>query len=314
MVYLTHPVLLALIALPLVIYYLLPSGKRSETPIRVPTIPLLKRKVRRGSRSVFISAFLTFAALVLAAARPVQTLPELEVRTSGHNFVLAVDLSASMTLGDMQSDDGSEISRIDAVKAALARFISLRPDDRIALEAFGDHAYMMSPLTSDHELLLNFVKELEPGLAGALSSTGEAISLGVTTLARQTSGGKGVIILVSDGRDTVGATPPAAAAGFAKSRGITVHTVGLGSAGGQDSGNSLDEGDLRDAAYITGGKYFRATSADLLSTIYGNLSGIEASDSGDHYYTPTEELYWIPLLAALLLGFLTAALIRWHHG
>ena len=291
MVYLTHPVLLALIALPLVIYYLLPSGKRSETPIRVPTIPLLKRKVRRGSRSVFISAFLTFAALVLA-----------------------VDLSASMTLGDMQSDDGSEISRIDAVKAALARFISLRPDDRIALEAFGDHAYMMSPLTSDHELLLNFVKELEPGLAGALSSTGEAISLGVTTLARQTSGGKGVIILVSDGRDTVGATPPAAAAGFAKSRGITVHTVGLGSAGGQDSGNSLDEGDLRDAAYITGGKYFRATSADLLSTIYGNLSGIEASDSGDHYYTPTEELYWIPLLAALLLGFLTAVLIRWHHG
>ena len=213
MVYLTHPVLLALIALPLVIYYLLPSGKRSETPIRVPTIPLLKRKVRRGSRSVFISAFLTFAALVLAAARPVQTLPELEVRTSGHNFVLAVDLSASMTLGDMQSDDGSEISRIDAVKAALARFISLRPDDRIALEAFGDHAYMMSPLTSDHELLLNFVKELEPGLAGALSSTGEAISLGVTTLARQTSGGKGVIILVSDGRDTVGATPPARSPG-----------------------------------------------------------------------------------------------------
>ena len=66
--------------------------------------------------------------------------------------------------------------------------------------------------------------------------------------------------------------------------------------------------------YITGGKYFRATSADLLSTIYGNLSGIEASDSGDHYYTPTEELYWIPLLAALLLGFLTAVLIRWHHG
>ncbi len=314
MVYLTNPVLLALLVLPLVIYYLLPSGRRSETPLRVPTIPLLKRKVRRGSRSVFIAAFLTFAALVVAAARPVQTLPELQVTTSGHNFVLAVDLSASMTLSDMRTDDGKEISRIDAVKAALARFISLRPNDRIALEAFGDHAYMMSPLTSDHELLLNFVKELEPGLAGALSSTGEAISLGTSVLRRQASGGKGVIVLVSDGRDTVGATPSAAAAGFAKSGGITVHTIGLGAADQQENGNSLDEGDLRDAAYITGGKYYRATSADLLSTIYGNISAAEAQDSTDHYYTPTEELYWIPLLAALLFGFLTAVLIRWHHG
>lgn len=106
MVYLTNPVLLALLVLPLVIYYLLQSGRRSETPLRVPTIPLLKRKVRRGSRSVFIAAFLTFAALVVAAARPVQTLPELQVTTSGHNFVLAVDLSASMTLSDMRTDDG----------------------------------------------------------------------------------------------------------------------------------------------------------------------------------------------------------------
>lgn len=80
MVYLTNPVLLALLVLPLVIYYLLQSGRRSETPLRVPTIPLLKRKVRRGSRSVFIAAFLTFAALVVAAARPVQTLPSCRSR------------------------------------------------------------------------------------------------------------------------------------------------------------------------------------------------------------------------------------------
>ncbi len=93
-----------------------------------------------------------------------------------------------------------------------------------------------------------------------------------------------------------------------------MHTIGLGAADQQENGNSLDEGDLRDAAYITGGKYYRATSADLLSTIYGNISAAEAQDSTDHYYTPTEELYWIPLLAALLFGFLTAVLIRWHHG
>jgi Ca-activated chloride channel family protein len=259
--------------------------------------------------------YLLWAALVLALMRPQWLIPHTEVSTPGYDLMLAVDASHSMDALDF-SDRGQQVNRMQVVKGVMGRFIDERAGDRIGLIIFGTEAFVLSPLTIDRYAVHQLLEGVVPSIAGGSTALGDAIALGVKKL-RQRPEGSRVMILIADGDNTAGSFQPIEAADLARTAGIRVYVIGVGSKQSRipilHQGRieywddlTIDEETLQQIATITGGAYFRATNTDALEEISGRIGELEKTESETRTVFLPEPLYrWplgVALLALLLLG------------
>ncbi len=269
--------------------------------------------------------WLLWLALLVAAARPMWIGEPVELPDSGRDLMLAVDISGSMRIEDMQI--GNVVARrIDAVKQVASDFIEKRSGDRLGLILFGSNAYVQSPLSFDTSTVRRFLLESQIGFAGQETAIGDAIGLSVKRL-RERPAENRVLVLLTDGQDTASSLTPAEAATLAASLGIRIYTIGIGademttpglfgSSFGSRTVNpsaELDEEGLTLIAEKTGGRYFRARNPRELAGIYQILNQLEPVEHDTSTYRPQQSLSYLPLSIALLLSFLLAVIHLWRQ-
>jgi Ca-activated chloride channel family protein len=277
--------------------------------------------VSKAPRSVkTVMALLCWCFLVLAATQPKWLGETVTLPQQGRDLMLALDLSGSMDISDMQHQ-GQSINRLQAVKLVVSDFIQQRKGDRIGLILFGDAAYQQTPLTYDLTTIQTMLDEAVRGLVGERTAIGEAIGLAVKRLNAYETSNK-VLILLSDGANTAGVIQPTEALQLAKAAGVKVYTVGVGAEqmvqqsifGRQliNPSQDLDEVLLTRIAEETGGKYFRARDLAELAQIYKLLDQLEPIERDQISYRPQQSLLHWPLLAAFFCSVLLAlGQVRW---
>lgn len=314
----------------------------------LPLLALLKGRAGRGAAMVFSSTaiagdvsrqartraggllfllrLVALAALIVALARPQLGKGHSEVESSGIDIVLAVDVSGSMSALDFATNKDLA-TRLDIVKRVITSFIEKRPSDRIGLVAFAKEPFLVSPLTLNHDWLLKNLERLELGIIDqAGTAIGPAIGMSANRL-RDLPAKSRVVILLTDGEDTVGQLPPVAAAEAAETFDVKIYTIAAGRSGRvpvprtdrngtplrDDDGNAIftgqygqsqvDEQTLQEIADITGGKFYRATNTEELAAIYEDIDQLEKTEVKIRHFAEYEELFlWPALFGLCLLG------------
>lgn len=309
------PWLFSFLALiPLMLYYHWKGlGKNS---IRFSSLDNLKQL--RQPRMIFLRHLplalrcLSIMLLVTALARPQAGTTSTEVLTEGIDIILCLDTSGSMQALDFIWQDEHQ-NRLQVVKRVVHDFIKGRNNDRIGMVVFGAEAFTQCPLTLDYGVLLSFLDRVEIGMAGDATAIGSALSVCVKRLKDLQSKSK-VVIMLTDGRNNTGSIDPETAAGMARTFGIKVYTVGVGTEGkvpflvdtiiGKQAVYQrvdLDEAILKKVAGITGGTYFKATNTEALAEIYRQIDQMEKTTIETKEYTEYRELFHPFLLCGLAL-------------
>jgi Ca-activated chloride channel family protein len=316
------PWLLLALPLPWLARMLLPPARAAGAALVVPYGSRLDG-IAQGSHSrgrgagIPLLAWLAWALLCTAAARPQQLGLPVAPPQAGRDLMLAVDLSGSMGDEDMELG-GRLVDRLTAAKTVIADFLERRAGDRIGLVVFGQRAYALAPMTLDLDSVRQQLDDSVVGLAGRETAIGDAIGLAVKRLAQQPSGQR-VLILLTDGVNTAGLLDPLKAAELARDNGVRIHTIAFGGSGGGISvfglpitlpggGEDVDEVTLRRIAVLTGGKAFRARDAGELAGIYAEIDRLEPVARAAQPVRPRIERYPWTLAMALLCGLLAFAL------
>ena len=319
------PWVMLLAPLPWLVQRLAPAAQSQQSALRAPFYAewrqLSDMQGARASRSNATSTallWLLWLLLLVAAARPMWIGEPIELPNTGRDLMLAVDISGSMNIEDMQVGDAL-VPRVDAVRQVGAQFISKREGDRLGLILFGSNAYVQSPLSFDTHTVKSFLEEAQIGFAGKDTAIGDAIGLAVKRLKERPAQSR-VLILLTDGQDTASSVKPLDAAQLAAKLGIRIYTIGIGAesltlpgfmgsrfgARNVNPSAELDEATLQQIADITGGQYFRARDPQELVKIYATLDELEPVEQAATVHRPRQALTYIPLLGALLLSFVLA--------
>lgn len=314
------PLLLTLLVLLVPAFWF---GRRSLGRIRYSNISALKTLASRPRihpRMVVAALrLLALSCFIVAMARPQAGKVMSEVSSEGVDILLALDTSGSMQALDFKVE-GKPTDRLSVVKQVVMDFVKKRSRDRMGLIVFGEEAFVQCPLTLDHGILLEFLKEVEIGMAGDATAVGSAVGTGVNRMKDLKSKSK-VLILLTDGRNNAGRIPPRKAAELAKSFGIKVYTVGVGTRGkapflvktlfGQQyiyRDVDIDEETLQSIAQKTAAKYYRATDTDKLKEIYEQIDKLETTEVKVKEYTEYKELFHFALIPGIILLLLEALL------
>lgn len=319
------PWLMLLAPLPWLVRRLVPAARTQEPALRAPfydewqQLSSGQRTRGTGIRAPALALlWLVWLLLLVAGARPTWIGEPIELPESGRDLMLAVDISGSMNIEDMQVGK-SVATRIEAVRQLGANFIASRKGDRLGLILFGSNAYVQSPLSFDTATVKRFLLEAQIGFAGQDTAIGDAIGLAVKRLKERPAQSR-VLILLTDGQDTASSVRPLDAAQLAAGLGIRIYTIGIGadqmtlpglfgsSFGSRQVNPSaeLDEATLQKIAEVTGGQYFRARNPGELAGIYDVLDQLEPVEQEVVTYRPRQALGYLPLLLALLLSFALA--------
>lgn len=248
--------------------------------------------------------------LLLAMSRPQWLDFAVPGAHRGHDVMLAIDVSGSMRSLDFVID-GVPASRLDMVKQVTRQFIDNRTDDRIGLIMFADDAMTFMPLTTDLVMVRDMVDEVRHGIAGEKTAIGDTIALAVKRL-RDADNTSRILIMLTDGANTSGSVSPESAILLARHQGVRVYTIGIGTDNMVAFPRGpvqapvytelpLDEDLLRNIAAQTGGRYFHAGNTRELQQIYTDIDRLESDEIRDPQLASHMDLYWLPLLAGLVL-------------
>lgn len=257
----------------------------------------------------FVLRTLAIALLIVVLARPQSTDSWQNSTTEGIDIVMAMDISTSMLAEDLKPN------RLEAAKDVAASFINGRQNDNIGLVVFAAESFTQCPLTIDHGVLLNLFKDIQPGII----QDGTAIGLGLANAVSRIKDSQAkskVIILLTDGVNNTGEIAPVTAAEIAKTFGIRVYTIGVGTQGEapypiptafgiqyQNVPVEIDEQVLKQIASTTGGQYFRAMDNASLKEIYSEIDQMEKTKISVQEFSKKQEEYknWALIVFALLL-------------
>ena len=296
--------LLLLLLVPYILWYVLwrNRGKRKmESSMTISdAYGYMKAPVSLRVRLIHTPMIIrcaAFALIVAALARP-QTREAWDDRSvEGIDIMLAMDISTSMLTQDLRPN------RIEAAKNVAASFISDRPNDNIGLTIFAGEAFTQCPMTTDHASLLNLLKGVRPDLAErGLISDGTAIGMGLANAVSRLKDSKAkskVVILLTDGANNMGDISPLTAAQIAKSLGIRIYTIGVGSR--RVSAYELDVNTLKNIAATSDGNFYLATNNKELQQIYSDIDKLEKSRINVKKFSKKYEAYQPFALAAFVL-------------
>jgi Ca-activated chloride channel family protein len=252
---------------------------------------------------------LAYCFLVFALCRPQRIWKEEKLKASSIDIFLVIDLSSSMLAQDFQPD------RLSVSKEVAQRFVDKRRYDRLGLAVFAGESYTRCPLTTDHEVLKNFMQQLGVGKLDDGTAIGMGLSAAINRLKSSESKSK-IIIVLTDGVNNSGYIDPLTAAQIAKEFNIKIYAVGVGSMGealtpvtrrgdGQYvfamSRVEIDEKLMTEVSEMTGGKYFRATDELALQKIYDEIDKLEKTEIEVTRFTRYTEVFHLFAAAGLLL-------------
>jgi Ca-activated chloride channel family protein len=266
---------------------------------------------------------LALGAAVLALAGPQWGVEATRILREGIAIAMVIDTSSSMSAIDLRLEDRPS-NRLEVVKATFREFVTGdetavngRGSDAIGMVTFARYADNISPPTLDHEALLGLldqvgIVELPPEDGTAI---GDAIVRAVDMLDEAQAASK-VIILLTDGSYNAGEVEPLVAAQVAGAYAIRIYTIGAGTHGtalmpvaSADGGTdyvpsevTIDEATLTQIAELTGGRYFRATDAAALRSIYAEIDRLEKAQNVAEHHQRYVEIH--PLMIALGLALL----------
>lgn len=318
MMNLAHPgyLWLFLLFIPLIAWYVW-SQRKANPSLRMSSISALKGLSTSWKMYVkhlsFVLKLAALSCLIIILCRP-QTYDKWSMSdTEGTDIVMAIDISASMLSRDLQPD------RLEAAKKVASDFVAKRESDNIGLVIFAGEGFTLLPMTTHQATLLNTIHEISINM---LDADGTAIGDGIATAINRIKDGKAKsksIILLTDGTNNSGVVAPLTAAEIAQKEGIRIYTIGLGTRGtaetpyAQGFGGELlykpmpvtiDEESLKKVAQMTGGKYFRATDNDVLTSIFNEIDKLEKTKIDVKNFTNTQDNYmpwaWALLLLVLL--------------
>jgi Ca-activated chloride channel family protein len=288
-----------------------------------------KMAARQQSWSKIIQDVLSIAGcvcLVVALARPQFGSATNRVRASGIDIMLVLDVSLSMLSEDF-SIGSQRASRLEVVKQVTEKFILGRPSDRIGLIAFSGRPYLISPLTLDHQWLVENLAHLNirrvgdrTALGSSLVEDGTAIGSALVTAANRLRDKRvksRVIVLLTDGDNNAGSVPPLTAAEAAAAIGIKIYTIGTGTNGlvpfphSDGFGNTYYSQELmpfkedacRDIARIGGGVFFRAVDTKGMQSIFNEIDRLEKTEIEVQQYQNYEDGFgWFLGVGLAFLG------------
>lgn len=310
--------LLLLAIIPLMLLYKYYSKRQEIEPMTFSTLESISGLYSWKEKAIKylpILRYLALAALMLAMARPQQTLKEEVVKAEGIDIILAMDLSSSMLAKDFNPD------RLTVSKEVAAKFVDKRVYDRIGLVVFAGDSFTQTPLTTDHNILKDFLANIECGML----DDGTAIGMGLATATNRLKGSKSkskVIILLTDGVNNAGYIKPLTAAEIAEEYDMKIYTIGVGTTGAaltpvnrRNDGKfvfgmskvNIDEKLLSEISKMTGGRYFRATDEAMLNSIYDEIDQLEKTEMEVNVFKRYKDIFRIPLMLAfglLLLEFI----------
>ncbi len=262
----------------------------------------------------FIFRNLALVFIIIAIARPQASNSWRTENTEGIDIMMALDISGTMMAEDLKPN------RLEAAKSVASEFILSRPNDNIGLVIFSGESFTQCPLTSDHAVLVNLFKGVNYGLI----EDGTAIGLGLANAVSRIKESKAkskVIILLTDGSNNRGDIAPITAAEIAKTFGIRVYAIGVGSYGVvnipvptpmgiqyQQMQSEFDEKSLQSIAGMTGGKYFRATDNSKLRRIYQEIDQLEKTKINVREYSKKNEQFFLFSLFAFIFLILEVLL------
>ncbi|MCC8188082.1 MAG: VWA domain-containing protein [Bacteroides sp.] len=268
----------------------------------------------------FILRIAALVMVILVLARPQTTNSWQNSEIEGIDIMLAIDVSTSMLAEDLKPN------RLEATKEVAAQFISGRPNDNIGITLFAGESFTQCPLTVDHAVLLN----LFDGIRCGVIEDGTAIGMGIANAVSRLKDSKAkskVIILLTDGINNRGDISPLTAAEIARTFGIRIYTIGVGTNGVAPHpypvGNTikyvnlpaeLDEKSLTEIAHIANGQYYRATSNSTLKDVYEKIDQLERTKLNVKEFNKRQEEYrifaWIALACLLLEVLLRNSLLK----
>ena len=300
-----------LLMVPGIVAYYLFRQQKTSASLQMPGLQQFDKSgetFRNYLRHIlFVLKVIAITLLIFVLARPQKTDKFQNSTTEGIDIILTLDISGSMLARDFRPD------RLEASKNVATEFISGRPYDRIGLVVFSGESFTQCPLTTDHAVLINLLREIQSGMI----EDGTAIGMGLATAVNRIKDSQAkskVIILLTDGVNNRGEIAPATAAGIAKTYGVRVYTIGVGTQGMapypvntpfgiqyQDMPVEIDEAILKDISKTTGGRYFRATDNNKLAEVYSEIDKLEKSKIDVRQFSRKEEKYLIPAIFAFCL-------------
>lgn len=298
---------LLLLLIPYIIWYIL-KHRKNEATLQISDARVYAHTPRSYKNYLlhvpFILRVISLILIILVLARPQTTDSWQNSEIEGIDIMMAIDVSTSMLAEDLKPN------RLEAAKEVASQFVAGRPNDNIGITLFAGESFTQCPLTVDHAVLLNLIKEIKCGLIEDGTAVGMGIANAVTRLKDSKAKSK-VIILLTDGTNNRGDISPLTAAEIAKSFGIRVYTIGVGTngmapypypvAGRVQYVNmqvEIDEKTLTQIAGITEGNYFRATSNTKLKEVYEEIDKLEKTKLSVKEFSKREEEYqWFALAA-----------------
>jgi Ca-activated chloride channel family protein len=258
---------------------------------------------------------IALSLLILAAANPQIGTRLEEVKQTGIDVFILLDVSLSMSAEDIKPN------RLEKAKYQISNLINKLRGDRIGLIIFSGDAYVQIPLTTDYSAANLFLSAVDfksvpqPGTAVAT-----AINLAIKSFDFKSATQK-VIVVITDGEDHDGDVTEAV--NDAVSKNLKIYTIGLGSPEGvpipiynsqgeavgykkDREGNTiltkLNDDILKEIASKGKGKYYRGTNyEDYLDQIFKELSSIEKTEFGTKKVTDYEDRFYYFLAPAILL-------------
>jgi len=320
--------LLLLLAIPLLAYL---RGKRGPaaalTFSSTSTLRAIgKQSAARAGKILRALIFATLAIFIVAIARPQLGKSLTQVEASGIDIMLVLDVSGSMLTKDF-TIGGEEATRVDAIREVTRKFIDGRPNDRIGMIAFAGRPYVVSPMTLDHDWLMQNLERVRIGLVEDGTAIGSAIAAAANRLNDKHSKSR-VIVLLTDGENNAGKISPNTAAEAVKALKIHFYAIGAGINGiapapiytprgpmtdalgnifYQNQRVEFNEAGLKEVARIADGLFFRATDTKSLEQIYHEVDKLEKSTVAVKKYQEYRDLF--PFCVMSGCGLLIAQLL-----
>ena len=218
---------LLLLLIPYIVWYIM-RRRNNEATLQISDARVYAHTPKSYKNYLlhvpFMLRIIALALIIVVLARPQTTNSWQNSEIEGIDIMMAIDVSTSMLAEDLKPN------RLEASKDVASAFINGRPNDNIGLVVFAAESFTQCPLTTDHTVLLNLFKDVQPGII----QDGTAIGLGLANAVSRIKDSQAkskVIILLTDGVNNQGEIAPVTAAEIAKTFGVRVYTIGVGTQG-----------------------------------------------------------------------------------
>lgn len=307
---------LGLLAIPWLVYRYVKKESLSSIKISDISAPGLGSFKSSFHHGLFVFRLVALALIITAMARPQTKFDEEKAEGEGIDIILCIDVSGSMTARDFAPN------RLEAAKKVAVDFVNKRLTDRVGIVIFSGESFTLCPLTTDKSILVSAINGIRNGLLEDGTAIGSGLSTSVDRLRNSESKSK-VILLLTDGVNNGGLIDPRTAKEIAKTFGIKVYTIGVGSDGYapqpvntpmgvimENAKVNIDEKLMTEIATETGGRYFRAKDNSGLNMIYSTIDTMEKSKVQIIRRTTYEDKFY-PLVIAALFFLLLEMILRY---